>query len=182
MGTFFDVLDTTARTMSSLRLWMDAIANNLSNANTTKTDDGKAYQRQIPIFRTFMKDMLQKDMGMLKEDKIEVPPTFVDPWKTTTPTLSDMAMLMQTSQPEGFEGDLGEGIVAVDMFRVKTAGQKVYNPGHPDADAEGFVQMPNVNVIMEMVDMISVNRAYEASVAIANAAKSMENKAMEIGK
>jgi len=58
----------------------------------------------------------------------------------------------------------------------------VYDPGHPDADENGIVQMPNVDVITEMVNMISATRAYEANVTALNASKSMANKALEIGK
>ena len=58
----------------------------------------------------------------------------------------------------------------------------VYDPGHPDADASGYVKMPNVNVVEEMVDMISATRAYEANVTALNATKSMIATAIEIGK
>lgn len=60
--------------------------------------------------------------------------------------------------------------------------QQVYDPGHPDADANGYVSMPNVNIVQEMTDMISATRAYEANVTAMNAAKSMAMKALEIGK
>ena len=58
----------------------------------------------------------------------------------------------------------------------------VYEPGHPDADAEGYVRMPNINIITEMVDMMTASRAYEANVTSVNVAKSMMLKALEIGK
>lgn len=58
----------------------------------------------------------------------------------------------------------------------------VYNPTHPDADANGYVQMPNVNVVDEMVNMISASRAYEANVTAFNNMKAMATKALEIGK
>lgn len=58
----------------------------------------------------------------------------------------------------------------------------VYEPGHPDANEEGYVAYPNVNVVTEMTDMISTTRAYEANVSIISAAKSMAMKALEIGK
>lgn len=58
----------------------------------------------------------------------------------------------------------------------------VYNPTHPDADANGYVQMPNVNGIEEMVNMISASRSYEANVTAFNAMKAMASKALEIGK
>ena len=58
----------------------------------------------------------------------------------------------------------------------------VYEPGHPDADADGYVKMPNINIITEMVDMMTASRAYEANVTSVNVAKSMMLKALEIGK
>ncbi len=59
---------------------------------------------------------------------------------------------------------------------------KVYNPSHPDADEEGFVSMPNVNISNEMVELIASSRAYEANVNAMNAQKSMFLKTLEIGK
>lgn len=58
----------------------------------------------------------------------------------------------------------------------------VYDPGNPDANAEGMVSMPNVNIMDEMVDMISATRAYEANIQAINAVKTMAAKALEIGK
>ncbi len=58
----------------------------------------------------------------------------------------------------------------------------VYEPGHPDADARGFVRMPNVEPITEMVDMISATRAYEAGVTAINSAKQMQQRALDIGR
>ncbi len=60
--------------------------------------------------------------------------------------------------------------------------QLVFDPGHPDADASGYVAMPNVNVVTEMVDMMSATRAYEANVAALNATKRLLEAALEIGK
>ena len=61
--------------------------------------------------------------------------------------------------------------------------EQVYNPSHPDADPEtGMVAMPNVNVVEEMVDMVSASRAYEANVTAISATKNMALKALEIGR
>jgi flagellar basal-body rod protein FlgC len=57
-----------------------------------------------------------------------------------------------------------------------------YDPGHPDADPQGYVAMPNVNVVEEMADMIAATRAYEANVTAVQAAKSMAMKTLEIGR
>ncbi|GAB6988908.1 flagellar basal body rod protein FlgC [Paenibacillus pini] len=64
----------------------------------------------------------------------------------------------------------------------QSAFKPVYNPTHPDADAKGYVYMPNVDIAKEMIDMISATRSYEANVTALNASKSMVMKALEIGK
>lgn len=58
----------------------------------------------------------------------------------------------------------------------------VYEPGHPDADADGYLRLPNINIVTEMVDMMTASRAYEANVTAVNVAKSMMLKALEIGR
>ncbi|MPM83381.1 Flagellar basal-body rod protein FlgC [bioreactor metagenome] len=74
------------------------------------------------------------------------------------------------------------GIKAVGVEDDKSPLKKVYDPSHPDADAEGYVTMPNVNVLNEMVDLIAATRAYEANVNTMNAQKSMFMKTLEIGR
>lgn len=75
-----------------------------------------------------------------------------------------------------------QGVRVVSVSEDQTPPRLVYEPGHPDADASGYVAYPNVNVIQEMVDMITATRAYEANVTSLNAAKSMFLKALEIGR
>lgn len=65
---------------------------------------------------------------------------------------------------------------------TETPFKLVYDPSHPDANAEGYVQMSNVDVLKEMVDLISASRSYEANITAFNANKSMLTKALEIGK
>jgi flagellar basal-body rod protein FlgC len=77
---------------------------------------------------------------------------------------------------------LGAGVKAVAVIEDKTPFKMVYEPGHPDADNEGYVKMPNVDVMTEMVNMISASRAYEANVTAINSSKSMAMKALEIGR
>jgi len=60
--------------------------------------------------------------------------------------------------------------------------KRVYQPGHPDADPQGYVNMPNIDTVTEMVDMMGATRAYEANVAAVGAVKSMAMKALEIGR
>ncbi len=74
------------------------------------------------------------------------------------------------------------GVKAVGVVDDESELIKVYNPSHPDADEEGFVTMPNVNISNEMVELIASSRAYEANVNAMNAQKSMFLKTLEIGK
>ena len=76
----------------------------------------------------------------------------------------------------------GEGVRATAIVEDPSQGPLVYDPGHPDANAEGYVEKPNVNIVNEMVDMITAHRAYEANTTSINAAKSMAMKALEIGR
>lgn len=77
---------------------------------------------------------------------------------------------------------LGSGVKVSGISEDKTPFKSVYDPGHPDADEKGYVKMPNVDVMTEMVNMISASRAYEANVTAINSAKSMALKALEIGR
>lgn len=76
----------------------------------------------------------------------------------------------------------GAGVRVTSITQDQSALPMVYDPGHPDANPDGYVQMPNVNPVTEMVDLITASRAYEANVTVMNAAKQMAMKALEIGK
>lgn len=77
---------------------------------------------------------------------------------------------------------IGEGVRAVSIVEDDSQGPLVYDPGHPDANEDGYVEKPNVNIVTEMVDMITAHRAYEANSTVINAAKAMALKTLEIGK
>lgn len=74
------------------------------------------------------------------------------------------------------------GVRVSRIVEDSTPFRMVYEPGHPDADVNGYVRMPNVDIITEMVNMISATRAYEANVTSINTTKSLAMKAMEIGR
>ncbi|NOU93438.1 flagellar basal body rod protein FlgC [Paenibacillus sp. LMG 31456] len=76
----------------------------------------------------------------------------------------------------------GEGVRVTKVIEDTSPFKQVYNPTHPDADENGFIMMPNVDVLKEMVDMISASRSYEANVTALNASKSIITKALEIGR
>ncbi|MDR7865450.1 MAG: flagellar basal body rod protein FlgC [Sporomusaceae bacterium] len=78
--------------------------------------------------------------------------------------------------------DGGAGVRVVGIVKDSSPFKMVFDPKHPDANADGYVSMPNVNVVAEMVDMMTATRAYEANVTAVNAAKGMATKALEIGR
>ena len=132
-------LRVSASALTAERLHMDVIANNIANADSTRTPEGGPYRRQRVAFRT----VFEQAAG-----NRSVP--------------AGVAVESVTQDPTDFV--------------------TVYDPGHPDADANGIVKKPNVNVVEEMVDMISATRAYEANVTALNAAKSMIASGIEIGR
>ena len=77
---------------------------------------------------------------------------------------------------------IGGGVKVKGIIEDKTPFKLVYEPGHPDADADGYIKMPNVDIMTEMVNMITASRAYEANVTALNTSKGIAMKALEIGR
>lgn len=76
----------------------------------------------------------------------------------------------------------GKGVKISEIVQDQTEFKRIYEPGHPDADENGYVLLPNVEIVKEMVDMIDAQRAYEANITAMNGTKSMMMKALEIGR
>lgn len=81
-----------------------------------------------------------------------------------------------------FEASPDGGVIVREVLADPRPPQLVYQPGHPDADANGYVAMPNVNAVEEMTDLVAATRSYEANVTALNASKAMTRKALEIGR
>jgi flagellar basal-body rod protein FlgC len=137
---FYSSVEISASGLSAERLAMDVIANNIANANTTRTPEGGPFKRQLIIFAA-------------KPD-----PTGQQPG-------ADTAMGSQTQ-------GLG-GVEAVGIVNDTGPDKMVYDPTHPDADTNGYVHYPNVEVVKEMVDMMAASRAYEANVTAIQDARQM---------
>lgn len=114
---------------------------------------------------------------------------------------SNLANVETTSTPEGgpykkksvyfqtkpisFKDELDSSIKGVEVTKIledKEAPRKIYDPSHPDAKEDGYVEMPNISVLKEMVDMMSATRSYEANTTVIKSAKRMALKALEIGR
>ena len=151
--SIFSSMRTSASGLTSQRLRMDVISNNIANAETTRTPEGGAYRRQEVVFAP-------KETG-------QVP--FID-------------VLRGTAQAGQVPGLQTEGVQAVGIVDDKSPTRKVYDPSNPDANTDGYVEYPNVNVVTEMTDMLSATRSYEANVTVFNSVKAMAQRALEIGR
>ncbi len=107
-----------------------------------------------------------------------------------TPYRRQVAVFQEEDRPAVFSDFLndasrnliGSGVKVSGIIEDKSPFKSVYDPGHPDADEKGYVKMPNIDIMTEMVNMISASRAYEANVTAINSAKGMAMKALEIGR
>lgn len=162
----FAAIKTSGSGLRGQRTRMDVIARNLANAETTRTEEGTPYRRQRAIFEQVLGDKLGRHaqaMGRVADSRlVKTHPGHISESKSAA--LEEPGLLQSEVEvaPDASE------------FRV------VYDPGHPDADEAGYVLMPNVNPITEMVDMITASRAYEANVSAVQTAKDMFNDALKI--
>ncbi|MDD2457501.1 MAG: flagellar basal body rod protein FlgC [Eubacteriales bacterium] len=143
----FKTMEISASGLTAQSLRMDVIAQNVANAETTRTAEGGPYQRKSVV-------LAQQE------------PSFAE-------RLSQLEHSGQAS---------ASGVVVSATEADQTPFQQLFDPTHPDADANGTVQMPNVDIAREYVDMIAATRAYEANITVMNASKRMALKALEMGR
>ncbi|MFQ5449538.1 MAG: flagellar basal body rod protein FlgC [Nitrospinaceae bacterium] len=95
------------------------------------------------------------------------------------------ALPMENDFASVLKSEFGENLMqalVTNVVQDPTKPRSVYNPNHPDADAKGYVSMPNINVVSEMVDMMTTTRSFEANITAMNAAKAMALRAIELGR
>ena len=148
----FNSINTAATGLSADRVRLDVIADNMANVNTTRTNEGGPFRRSRVIMRP----------------RVDSPY-----WRS--PFL-----------PESLDNGIGRGVRVSEIQKdYSTENRLVWDPTHPDAiksgDRKGYVEMPNVDVVTEMVDMISASRSYEANAAIIEGSKAMFLRALDIG-
>jgi len=151
MGLFSSI-NIAATGMSANRVRLDVISDNMANVNTTRTAEGGPFRRSRVIMRP----------------RVESPY-----WRS--PFL-----------PQTMDNGIGRGVRVVEIQKDMDAKNRlVYDPTHPDAiksgDRAGYVEMPNVDIVTEMVDMISASRSYEANAAVIEGSKAMFQRALSIG-
>jgi flagellar basal-body rod protein FlgC len=160
----FTGLSISAMGLAAQRKRMNAIASNLANAETTKTDTGGPYKRKIIELTA---KGAKAFSGVMRQAGMHLSTTNASHMRGGDPGSSRVS----NGVPQELESKEVED---------KVPPKIVYDPGNPDADPNGYVRMPNINVVTEMVNMIAASRSFEANVAAINAAKTMAKDSLEI--
>lgn len=153
--SIFHSLDTTGSALTAQRLRMDVISSNMANVKTTR---GKQVNGEWEPYR-------RKSVVLSSQEGAG-----------SFATQLNAAIGASTKS-------VGNGVKVSRINEDKETPFKLaYDPTSPDADKDGYVQLPNIDPLKEMTDLISATRSYEANVTVFNANKSMLTKALEIGK
>jgi flagellar basal-body rod protein FlgC len=104
------------------------------------------------------------------------------PYKRLDPVLESVPFGAELSQAGASPGDAPLGVRVAGVQQDAQPGRRVYSPSHPDADPQGFVTLPNVNPVHEVVNLISASRAYDANAAAVDTLKTMAQRALDIAR
>ena len=160
----FDTIDISATGLSAQRRKLTAIASNIANVDTTRTDEGGPYKRRRIV--------------MLEAPKLTKFSTLLDQQKNRLRRTEGRHIM--ESEPRPAEIFVGSGVLTQEVREEPVKPRLVHDPNHPDAREDGYVVYPDVNVVTEMVDMIAASRAYEANATVLSAAKDMINRSLDI--
>ncbi len=150
--SIFSSLNASSSALTAQRLRMDVISSNIANAQTTRATVNENGEWQ--------------------------------PYRRKMVNIEPKGQSFQSylSHAKGETSSPGEGVRVTEIQEDDEPFKMVFNPNHPDANEDGYVAMPNVDPLKEMVDLMSATRSYEANVTAVNASKSMLMKALEIGR
>jgi flagellar basal-body rod protein FlgC len=140
--SFLLTLKTIASGLYAQRKRMDVIASNITNIETTRTENGGPYRRKMVVMST---EQLEGDFDNIFNLQVE-------------------------------------GVKVDDIVEDHSSFKKVYSPNHPDADPDGYLEKPNVDLVVETTNMLMARRAFEANIAAIKATRQMILKALEIGR
>lgn len=153
---FLSSMNIIGSGMTAQQIRMDVISENITNINTTRTEEGGAYRRKTI---TFEAETGKNGFRM---------------------AMANAARRGRTVSNRGV--DVAGGVKVTEIGEDESDMPLVYDPTHPDANEEGYVEMPNVTLVKEMTDAMSATQAFSADVTAFNALKQVISKAMEIGR
>ena len=160
---FLNSFDISGYGLSAQRFRLNIISTNIANANTTRTDEGGPYRRQSVVYRAVDFDQHLNKQLAKNTDSLR----YEDP----------------LDEELGYDRRLNPAVMGVIVDKVVRDDREPnmrFEPGHPDANAEGYVAYPNINPVVEMADMIEASRAYQANVSAFQSAKTMANSAIDM--
>ncbi|MDR0951704.1 MAG: flagellar basal body rod protein FlgC [Oscillospiraceae bacterium] len=155
---FLDSLSISASGLTASRLRMDVIAENIANSETTRTPDGETYRRKYVVLQ-------EKRSGV----KLSGGYGGLDGGRS-------FASYLSRASTAG-----SGGVRVVEVGEDPSELKLDYDPTHPDADEDGYVRYPNIDIVQEMTDMMAAYRSYEANITALNTFKDMAVKTLEIG-
>lgn len=150
--SIFSAINTSASALTAQRLRMDVVSSNIANAQTTR-----ATMNENGEYDPYRRKMVVME-----------------------PNGQSFKTFLHNAANSSSRSNAG--VRVSEIVEDDTPFKVVYNPNHPDANEAGYVEMPNVDPLKEMVDMMSATRSYEANITSMNASKNMLLKALEIGK
>ena len=168
----FTAFNISASGMTAQQLRTDVIAENIANANTTRTEDGTPYVRKAVVFT-------EKTLSSAAANA-NASSSFDYILRNAQGNILNSRVGTVLNNANG--GIVGDGVKVTSIYEdTSTDMNMVYEPSNPDADENGYVTYPNVNVVQEMTDLIDASRSYEANISAFNASKDMASKGLTIG-
>ncbi len=151
---FLSTMNIVGSGLTSEQLRLDIISENVTNANTTRTENGGTYRRKMVVFQAQSgKDSFRAAMARAAEGLVP---------------------------NRGYE--TAGGVKVAQIVEDPSEFRLVYDPTHPDADEQGYVSLPNVDMVKEIADAMAASQAYSANVTAFNTLKSVVAKGLEIGR
>lgn len=166
---FLSNLDIPVSGMMAQRLRMDIISQNVNNAVTTRTQDGTPYVRQVVVF--------SEDNSF---DNLDIRGFINRKTRSLVNGNLPFSSVLQMNLNERHK-HTGHGVVVSEIVEDETPLTPVFDPSHPDADEDGYYYLPNVDVAEEQYDWIEATNSYTANLTIFNSAKTMAQRALQIG-
>ncbi len=171
MSTYLKSLDISGSGLTAQKLRLDIISQNIANAEVTRTANGGPYRRKVPVLKSEGSTVRFKDvLEAAKEGRL------VDRVHRRLEAASE-GEIYHTQYPLG--DDL-KGVKVESIIEDQTEFVPVYDPNHPDANEDGYVMYPNVDITQEIIDAMNASRTYEANITAYNAVKQMLQQAMDM--
>jgi len=162
----FGMMQTSGSAMQAERMRAEVVATNMANAETTRTESGGPYRRQMVVFAANQSPKSFRDL------------------LGANPSASEAGAEASEEEPEGMKprSQIFPGVHIAAVVEDPAPPLKRYDPAHPDAGPDGYVSYPDINPLTEMVDLMGATRAYGMNGSAVQAEKSMIASALEIAK